>query len=149
MLESYLRSTLEYVQADLVIPRDSIEQEELQQEITQIQFCELVGGVSPLPLENVELKFYFYQLYEDEPCEEALEVAGGGEDVHAFEEWMLPNAHFNALWDNLLYEQDLKPLLLRSMLSSLEFTKRGINPLIVSFNRYSSLSFTHCRDGVI
>ncbi|KAL0356254.1 UNVERIFIED_CONTAM: Pachytene checkpoint protein 2 [Sesamum radiatum] len=69
---------------------------------------------------------------EEGPCEE---LSNDGQ-LASFNEWILPAKEFDGMWESLIYDSGLKQRLLRYAASALLFTEKGVNPFLVSWNRY-------------
>ncbi|KAH6832309.1 pachytene checkpoint-like protein [Perilla frutescens var. hirtella] len=74
---------------------------------------------------------HVYQLSEEGPCEE---LSNDGQ-LASFNEWILPAKEFDGMWESLIYDSGLKQRLLRYAASALLFTEKGVNPVLVSWNR--------------
>ncbi|KAH6770588.1 pachytene checkpoint-like protein [Perilla frutescens var. hirtella] len=74
---------------------------------------------------------HVYQLSEEGPCEE---LSSDGQ-LASFNEWILPAKEFDGMWESLIYDSGLKQRLLRYAASALLFTEKGVNPVLVSWNR--------------
>ncbi|KAI3454424.1 hypothetical protein Pfo_011087 [Paulownia fortunei] len=74
---------------------------------------------------------HVFQLSEEGPCEE---LSNDGQ-LASFNEWILPAKEFDGMWESLIYDSGLKQRLLRYAASALLFTEKGVNPLLVSWNR--------------
>ncbi|XP_055855805.1 pachytene checkpoint protein 2 homolog [Episyrphus balteatus] len=59
----------------------------------------------------------------------------GGEEVPASNHWLLPSHSFDGLWENLIYEDNLKENLLKFAESSLVFSAHNVNQNVISCNR--------------
>ncbi|KAL8465588.1 hypothetical protein ACS0TY_034903 [Phlomoides rotata] len=74
---------------------------------------------------------HVFQLSEEGPCEE---LSNDGQ-LASFNEWILPAKEFDSMWESLIYDSGLKQRLLRYAESALLFTEKGVNPVLVSWNR--------------
>lgn len=74
---------------------------------------------------------HVFQLSEEGPCEE---LSNDGQ-LASFNEWILPAKEFDGMWESLIYDSGLKQRLLRYAASALLFTEKGVNPVLVSWNR--------------
>ncbi|KAA0203689.1 hypothetical protein HAZT_HAZT006454 [Hyalella azteca] len=86
---------------------------------------------------KAELQFHTYSLEDSGPDTEELP---GTEDDHqepipAATQWLLPSTDFHNLWDNLIFDSDIKNELLSYVSTALMFSDCGINPNIISWNR--------------
>ncbi|KAK2989759.1 hypothetical protein RJ640_030252 [Escallonia rubra] len=82
---------------------------------------------------QVKPDVHVFQLSEEGQCEE---LSGDGQ-LSSFNEWILPAKEFDGMWESLIYEPGLKQRLLRYAASALLFTEKGVDPFLVSWNRYS------------
>ena len=72
------------------------------------------------------------QLYEDGPSESRED----DDEVSAFcRTWRLPSRTFCGIWDNLHFDDDLKPTLLQYVETALLFSHRGVNHDVINWNR--------------
>ena len=85
----------------------------------------------PLLFWQVELKLFIYQLSLDDPAEEIE----GDEDIASFTEYCLPSVHFEGMWENLQYEDNVKQQLLNYSRSAFLFSHRQVDRNIISWNR--------------
>jgi len=51
---------------------------------------------------------HVYQLHGNEYCMAELDSADNDEDLPAANHWKLPSADFKDLWENLVYDNDIK-----------------------------------------
>ena len=70
---------------------------------------------------QVDLTIHVFQLNEDGAADDD---EGDDDGVPAYREWLLPCREFNGLWENLVYESDVKQRLLRFCRTALHFTDR-------------------------
>uniref|UniRef100_A0A0D9W691 Pachytene checkpoint protein 2 homolog n=1 Tax=Leersia perrieri TaxID=77586 RepID=A0A0D9W691_9ORYZ len=135
--------SLSYVDGPVPIPNDD---PFLLANVKRIQICdtdEWIENHKVLLFWQVKPVVHVYQLSEDGPGEEP----GEDDTLSSFNEWALPAKEFDGLWQSsigdlislcsLLYEVGLKQRLLRYAASALLFTERGVDPCLVSWNRYS------------
>jgi SpoVK/Ycf46/Vps4 family AAA+-type ATPase len=55
--------------------------------------------------------------------------------VHAAKNWILPSADFDGLWESLVFEPGLKESLLSYVNTTMLFSKKKVDPNLVSWNR--------------
>ncbi|KAM0832966.1 hypothetical protein ACQ4PT_064560 [Festuca glaucescens] len=125
--------SLSYVDGPVSIPADN---HFLLKHVKRIQICdtdEWIENHKVLLFWQVKPVVHVFQLSEDGPGEEPSE----DDTLSSFNEWALPAKEFDGLWESLLYEVGLKQRLLRYAASTLLFTERGVDPCLVSWNRYS------------
>jgi hypothetical protein len=68
----------------------------------------------------------------------------GEEGVPSYRDWVLPNRDFHGMWDCLYYDTHIKKRLLNYAASALVFSEAGVNPQLISWNRWDCL-----RSGVV
>ncbi|CAG8649919.1 25219_t:CDS:10 [Dentiscutata erythropus] len=82
-------------------------------------------------LENVGLDIHVYQLNEDDVVEEYQEE----ENVLTANYWDLPARALDGLWDNLIFDENIKTRLLDYVYTTILFSDRNVNSNIISWNR--------------
>ncbi|CAG8638117.1 14915_t:CDS:2, partial [Dentiscutata heterogama] len=82
-------------------------------------------------LENVDLDIHVYQLNEDDVVEEYQEE----ENVLTANYWDLPARALDGLWDNLIFDENIKTRLLDYVYTTILFSDRNVNSNIISWNR--------------
>ncbi|RIB12085.1 P-loop containing nucleoside triphosphate hydrolase protein [Gigaspora rosea] len=82
-------------------------------------------------LENVDLNIHVYQLNEDDVVEEYQEE----ENVLTANYWDLPARALDGLWDNLIFDENIKIRLLDYVYTTILFADRNVNSNIISWNR--------------
>lgn len=82
---------------------------------------------------NASVSIHVHQLYDDEVAEEAAD--DGEESTIAFSMWTLPSLEFDGLWESLLYEEEVKPKLLRYVSTAMRFSELGVDPRVIAWNR--------------
>jgi hypothetical protein len=107
--------------------------------------CSLSSS-SVISLDSVQIQLHLYQVADDpldeefsvDPDDEEDQVYGGRGNKNitvAASIAELPNARFEGLWDNLIYEEDIKGKLLRYIYSTVQFGEREIDFNVISWNR--------------
>ncbi|GKA02140.1 pachytene checkpoint protein 2 [Tanacetum coccineum] len=128
MLES---RNLSYADGPVDIPLDNTFLVDNVQRICICDTEEWVANHDILLFWQVKPLVHVYQLSEEGPCEDL----DGDSQLSSFSEWMLPAKEFDGMWDSLIYESGLKQRLLKYAASALLFTEKGVDPLLVSWNR--------------
>jgi len=113
------------------------ERSELSTHVESINFCQdnlNLKEVSVIHLPSCELTYRVFKLHRlgaeiEEICQE------GEEEVPAAQHWMLPNQEFQGVWENLVYDTNLKWDLLRFVSTSLLLSDKGVDYNIVCCNR--------------
>ncbi|KAG5188595.1 P-loop containing nucleoside triphosphate hydrolase protein [Tribonema minus] len=93
------------------------------------------SGVDKVPFWHCDPCVHAFQL---SPCgveREVLDGDGDGEDVAAFDQWVLPAQELEGLWESLLLEDTIKAQLLDYATSALLFSDRQVSKHIISWNR--------------
>ncbi len=85
--------------------------------------------------EGVEVHIHVHQLYEDEVAEEGTGDGEGGDEAVAFQLWTLPAAEFDGVWESLVYDDEVKPRLLRYVGTAMRFSELGVDPRVIAWNR--------------
>ena len=88
---------------------------------------------STLKVSPSDFLVHVYSLHEDAEITE--EPADDDDAIVSFSQWPLPCAEFEGVWENLIFESDLKPALLRYAETALLFSDAGIDSNIISCNR--------------
>ncbi|CAI8038856.1 Pachytene checkpoint protein 2 homolog [Geodia barretti] len=88
--------------------------------------------VSMVEFSTAKLMIHVFQLHEDGPAAEELDSSC---DTSAASHWMLPNLEFHGVWENLVYDTDIKEKLLNYAETTLLFSDRGVDSNVVSCNR--------------
>ena len=110
---------------------------ELSNHVESISFCQdnlNLKDVSVIHVPSCELIYRVFKLHRlgaeiEEICQD------GEEEVPAAQHWMLPNQEFQGVWENLVYDINLKWDLLRFVSTSLLLSDKGVDHNIVCCNR--------------
>lgn len=81
---------------------------------------------------KARLLIHVYQLNTDGAASEELEEE---EDISAANHWLLPSNEFEGLWENLIFDTDVKQQLLNYSSTTLLFSDKNIDPNIIAWNR--------------
>ncbi|XWS47647.1 hypothetical protein CRYUN_Cryun13aG0002100 [Craigia yunnanensis] len=125
------KRSLSYVDGPVPVP---IDDPFLMENVHRIRICdtdEWVKNHDILLFWQVKPVVHVFQLSEEGLCEE---LSADGQ-LSSFNEWILPAKEFDGMWESLIYESGLKQRLLRYAASALLFTEKGVDPLLVSWNR--------------
>jgi len=109
----------------------------LQQHVEYIIFCDEIvreSGVTTVFTPSVKFILKVYKLNKlgaeiEEICQE------GEEEVPAAQNWVLPNQEFQGIWENLVYDTNIKSDLLKFVSTSLLLSDKGVDQNIVCCNR--------------
>ncbi|CAG8514234.1 7021_t:CDS:10 [Ambispora leptoticha] len=82
-------------------------------------------------LDDVNLAIHVYQLEEEGAVDEFQEE----ENVLTAHHWELPSRALEGLWDNLIFDNNVKTRLIEYISTTVLFSDRNINPNIISWNR--------------
>ncbi|XP_014671431.1 PREDICTED: pachytene checkpoint protein 2 homolog [Priapulus caudatus] len=84
-----------------------------------------------IALEKAHLTLHIYSLSDGGPVTEELD----DEDLAAANNWILPAREFNGIWENLIFESDIKAQLLNYALTTLLYSDKQIDSNIISWNK--------------
>lgn len=85
-------------------------------------------------------KFFTYIVNDESPDIEYLSTNKDADnEVEAGTHWLLPNKEFEGLYESLVYEEGLKEKFLNMVETTVLFSKKGIDPNIISCNRLALL----------
>ncbi|NXP36635.1 PCH2 protein, partial [Leiothrix lutea] len=87
----------------------------------------------PIDLSMSNLSFHIFHLNEEGPTSENLEEEN--EDITAAHHWVLPSAEFHGLWENLIYDSEVKSNLLDYVTTTLLFSDKNVDSNVISWNR--------------
>ncbi|CAM9107631.1 unnamed protein product [Discosporangium mesarthrocarpum] len=81
-----------------------------------------------------DLHAHIYRLCEDGPEVEMIDGTGE-EEVPACDQWLLPSAKLQGLWESLVLERGIKNHLLEYATTAMLFTDKGVSKNVISWNR--------------
>ncbi|XP_055907857.1 pachytene checkpoint protein 2 homolog [Eupeodes corollae] len=89
------------------------------------------------PRVDSALKYHIYRPHQRNVEVEMFQgdQEGDSEEVPASNHWLLPSHSFVGLWENLIYEENLKENLLKFAESSLVFSAHNVNQNVICCNR--------------
>jgi len=102
----------------------------LKEHVTYISVAD-TDGRTIIDLVGDHVYLHVYQLSADGPAQEELE----DEDLSAASHWVLPATEFNGLWESLVFDEEIKPTLLRYARTTLLFSDKKIDSNIIGWNR--------------
>lgn len=79
-----------------------------------------------IDLSEHNLQISIFQLHEDGPAAEELE---GDEELAAANHWLLPSKDFSGLWENLVFDRDIK--------AQVGFISYDLTPVLIKLGRGS------------
>ena len=89
----------------------NLSNELLADHVESVHICDLPNdNVKELQsIENFELKIHIFKLDDESVQMEGIASGDGdGQEVSAAQHWVLPSRDFHGLWENLVYEQNIK-----------------------------------------
>lgn len=98
--------------------------------VTDTEFLHLHNQMIDLSEHNLQISIF--QLHEDGPAAEELE---GDEELAAANHWLLPSKDFSGLWENLVFDRDIKAQLLQYARTTLLFSDKCVDSNVISWNR--------------
>ena len=104
----------------------------LTNNIEYVRVCEDRTATTHLPSVNISYKCYKLVTLGPETEEICQE---GEEEIPAAQHWILPNTEYQGVWENLIYDTDIKRELLKFVSTSLLLSDRGVDGGIVTCNR--------------
>ncbi|KAL5020851.1 hypothetical protein ScPMuIL_000006 [Solemya velum] len=84
-----------------------------------------------IDLRAAKLHLHVFQLHEDGPGSEELD----GEELAAANHWLLPSSDFHGIWENLVFDEDIKGQLLHFATTTLLFSDKNVDKNVISWNR--------------
>ncbi|XP_034245789.1 pachytene checkpoint protein 2 homolog [Thrips palmi] len=116
----------------------NLSNELLSDHVESIHICEYnnEGELLSLNVEDLELRIHIFKLDDEGVQLECIDSGDGdGHEVSAAQHWVLPSRDFNGLWENLIYESNIKENLLQYMETTLLFSDRNVSPHVITWNR--------------
>lgn len=104
----------------------------LTDHVDYVKVCEDKTASTHLP--SVHINYKVYKLVTRGPETEEI-CQEGEEEIPAAQHWTLPNTEFQELWENLIYDTEIKSELLKFVGASLLLSDKGVNTQIVACNR--------------
>jgi len=134
-VDSFIRKR-EYISRHLKIeefPADS----ELSKHVESVTVChEEEGGTrTGIHLPSAKMIYRIFKLNRMGAEVEEINNQEGDEEVPAAQNWTLPAAEFQGVWENLVYDSHIKKELLRFVETSLLLADRKVDTNIVGCNR--------------
>ncbi|XP_022198179.2 pachytene checkpoint protein 2 homolog [Nilaparvata lugens] len=93
---------------------------------------------SELSTDQLLFQCHVYDLDASGPSVGTITTSGEGgssEERPAFNHWILPSADFDSLWDNLIYDCNIKEKLLNYAETTMFFSEHKLDPNIITWNR--------------
>lgn len=100
-------------------------------------YCLEPDNLKKLSFENVAPHFHVYHLEEEDIQSEELisDCDGENETISAANYCLLPHATFNDIWENLIFDSNIKHKLLEYASTSMIFSQHSVNTNIICWNR--------------
>ena len=105
----------------------------LSDNVEYIKVCEDTTATSHLPYKS-SVVYRCYKLQTSGPETEEI-CQDGEEEIPAAQHWILPNLEFQGMWENLIYDTDIKRELIRFVSTSLLLSGKGVDTSVVTCNR--------------
>jgi len=86
---------------------------------------------SSIDKSKVHANIYVYQLHHEGAASEEIEE----DELSAANHWILPAVEFQGMWENLIYDFDVKKQLVNYASSTLLFSDKSVDANIISWNR--------------
>jgi len=132
-----LSSKLTY--SDVLFPITDFQDGILREHVKSIRFCfddeNNIKDQEKLELVRGLLTIRVFKLNVAGAEIEEICTEDGEEAVQAASHWILPNVDFQDLWENLIYETNIKNDLLRFVETSLLLADKQVNTNVISCNR--------------
>merc|ERR1712142_1190594 len=81
---------------------------------------------------NFSLELHVFQLTCEGAASEELDEE---EEISAANHWILPAREFHGMWENLIFDTDVKQQLLNYAQTTLLFSDKGVDTNVISWNR--------------
>ncbi|XP_065180092.1 pachytene checkpoint protein 2 homolog [Sycon ciliatum] len=118
----------------------------LARHVQSVSICDtdltLSGGASgssssrsTVCLAQAQLDIHVFQLHQDEDGPAAETIDDQEEEISAAGHWLLPSTEFQGLWENLIYDVNVKEKLLQYATTTLLFSDHNVDCNVVSWNR--------------
>ena len=105
----------------------------LTEHVDYVKVCE-DRSVAATHLPSVSITYHVYKLVTLGPETEEI-CQEGEEEIPAAQHWVLPNSEFQGVWENLIYDTDIKNELIKFVGTSLLLSDKGVDSCIVTCNR--------------
>ncbi|XP_075216362.1 pachytene checkpoint 2 protein isoform X2 [Lycorma delicatula] len=117
----------------------------IEEHVQSIYICELENNVSDnglielspdeIPVEEAIFDIHAYQLDGGEPQVGLIGTAGDDNEQPACNHWILPTVEFEGLWENLIYDSNIKDILLNYVNSIMFYSEHNVDKNIITWNR--------------
>ena len=99
-------------------------------QVSDIDYEQFREGI---PVWKADIRLHVYRLSVDGASEEYTDESE--ESVSSCSQWVLPAKEFDGLWENLIYDIDIKQSLVQYCSTALLFSDQSVNTNIISWNR--------------
>jgi len=124
---------------DVYFPITEFHNPFLEEHVKSIRFCfddeNNITDKERLDMVQGLLSYRVFKLHDGGPEVEEICAGEGDEAVEAASHWILPCTDFQDLWENLIYETNVKNELLRFVETTLLLADKKVNTNIISCNR--------------
>ncbi|KAF9982674.1 Pachytene checkpoint protein 2 [Mortierella antarctica] len=81
------------------------------------------------------MSIHLYHIQSQGAVEEYSDDTGQAEAVMMAHHWTLPCQELEGVWENLIFDDGLQTKLMEYVHTTMLFSDRGVNPLLISWNR--------------
>lgn len=114
----------------------NLSNELLSDHVESIHICDETNTEAIQSIEDYDLQIHIFKLDNEGVQTECIQSGDGdGQEVSAAQHWLLPSRDFHGLWENLIYEFNIKENLLQCMETTLLFSDRNVSPFVITWNR--------------
>jgi len=107
----------------------------LQENVSSIEICIpdslSYGHNNVIDKSKCKMLLHVYQLHTEGASSEEIE----DEELSAASHWLLPALEFDGIWENLIFDSDVKQQLLNYATVTLLFSESGVDSNVISWNR--------------
>jgi len=108
--------------------------QELSDNVEYVVICDDDSNAITTHIPSVNIRYRYYKLITDGPELEEI-CLEGEEQIPASQHWMMPNREFQGIWENLIYDTNIKSDLLKFVETSLALSDKAVDPNIITCNR--------------
>ncbi|CAO1343121.1 unnamed protein product [Diamesa serratosioi] len=123
-----------HISKELVIPQIPSKQfPQLDTLAHQVESISISVFVNIVPINKLDIKWYFYEFSESESQKETLDCHDG--PVNTSEHFILPNRQLDGLYESLTYDEPIKQDILDYASTALLFSLKNVDSNIITCNR--------------
>lgn len=100
--------------------------------------CELKDGQKLQNMDSFSLcpsNVHVYKLHKDGPLSQDLSEGNDDESIIGSQLWQLPCIEFDSIWENLIYDSNLKNEVMSYVTALVRLSERHVNTKIINVNR--------------